>query len=1438
MAHCYVRLYKAIVTVVLLVVIGSAQASPLGGTLARIETALDNRRYIDAYALARAATEDLRVESRMVGDETNRQAILWHRTRFAVAFGEINSLELVNALDVNAARFPERAIELALLRAQSLVDTVVDIKIQLNEMEEWASIGVDVDQLERTREKLEGVTEEAKQAIIEAEKLQNQNPKITRYAGWNHVIQLDLMIAQGRFEEVRAEASLAKDKLNASTAHGAHGLGLTLAAQALALALSGDSSEKVLEESQLATRLLQDSVGPEHPDTLKAMELNAALLSNNGRSEEAVEIALEVLATKERMLTTPGLEKPHDLFLTYMLSGETVAGHGRTDKTVSLAIKAGQAVVRNMNSDDPKRTEYILSIDQWFNGYLSKDEAAEIMEALVLSDEAIISKKNPGYPKVLNSTAERLREIGRHDEAKALRRQAAMLIKEEGLDELEGEIEDARADGTIEAAERLEHLGEKLNLIDKPYHLYRLYSASADIKEAVLGVDNSDSFLAANIAAAYLDDAGFADEGLSLLNAYIQRLMEKEPRDHSAGAMILSAYADALDTFGETDAASEARLASERELRQKSIKQGWAELETLREDPSKFAMGIELATSLLLEDQLVDEAIDLQVKLIAITLSHKEASNLDTTVSIRLFSLANILDVAGRDDEAVKVRWIVGNFYSVKEIHYALCDDLPTLLPAGMCKLNPAFRKVHLGELWLEAIERRLRDGSVEPASDFIDEEAVKALVLYPYPKSNFIQSIAFNDSLSAFIIAVLDASDATNERMTDIVLLSATEVISDLIERGLRHRALYYTLVRLSLARDAPYTALGWLERLQSEAKASPASELFSVTDIEQIFEMLTNRVEAEKGISKLENELHAAEAERSPDSFMLSPILERLARQQLNAGEFPNALGTFRRWALLGSPDFSGRDTDSGSILFRLRLARDEFESFCTQALLWTPSDVFRRRGTVYSNRDCMQSSFALRREHMRGLLGQALVETYTRPAESAVALRKELEMYLEAMIEFFSSMGPAGIAKAQDMLTESMIWADQVRTMGSNAILRELTQWRIPEPPMGLAADNMEPAPTANLRKAIRGDVALISYFFGHKKLHAWTVHDETIDYTVLDSEIVDLSRKADIFRNSVTPNTEYGSATGSVEVDIGHDLFEDLLEPLVDNLNDTKRLIFIADSFLHSLPFAALPIKAPVSATWTPNEGWRPIWLIDRFEVSFLPSAELAITYADRELRYPKLPFIGYGGPKISATAGFPDLPSAREEVLAIAGFYETTPELTITGKNFTKASVVGKDLKDYGALLFATHNSLQAEQSGKIPPGLVVRDNASSTFVTLTPPEIGALELTASIVVMSACTTSSDANASAGDGLGGLTAAFLKAGARNVVGTHWPIMSEAAPRITVPMFQKIAKESQDSAVTALREAMLGLIHDETEPRFSHPAYWAGFFLVGDGKVGVQ
>jgi CHAT domain-containing protein len=106
-------------------------------------------------------------------------------------------------------------------------------------------------------------------------------------------------------------------------------------------------------------------------------------------------------------------------------------------------------------------------------------------------------------------------------------------------------------------------------------------------------------------------------------------------------------------------------------------------------------------------------------------------------------------------------------------------------------------------------------------------------------------------------------------------------------------------------------------------------------------------------------------------------------------------------------------------------------------------------------------------------------------------------------------------------------------------------------------------------------------------------------------------------------------------------------------------------------------------------------------------------------------------------------------------------------------------------------------------------------------------EILDLKLDADLVVLSACQTA-QGGIGDGEGLIGLTWAFLAAGSRSVVASQWPVDSAASRAFMVRFHQRLLRGESKS------EALQGAARDlAAQPFYRHPFYWAGFILVGDG-----
>jgi len=75
---------------------------------------------------------------------------------------------------------------------------------------------------------------------------------------------------------------------------------------------------------------------------------------------------------------------------------------------------------------------------------------------------------------------------------------------------------------------------------------------------------------------------------------------------------------------------------------------------------------------------------------------------------------------------------------------------------------------------------------------------------------------------------------------------------------------------------------------------------------------------------------------------------------------------------------------------------------------------------------------------------------------------------------------------------------------------------------------------------------------------------------------------------------------------------------------------------------------------------------------------------------------------------------------------------------------------------------------------------------------------------------------------------GIAGAAIKARAKSVLGTLWPVDDEAAVKV-MAQFYRTLTQSQASKTQALRQAQIELIQNK---EFAHPFFWAPFVLIGN------
>ncbi len=236
------------------------------------------------------------------------------------------------------------------------------------------------------------------------------------------------------------------------------------------------------------------------------------------------------------------------------------------------------------------------------------------------------------------------------------------------------------------------------------------------------------------------------------------------------------------------------------------------------------------------------------------------------------------------------------------------------------------------------------------------------------------------------------------------------------------------------------------------------------------------------------------------------------------------------------------------------------------------------------------------------------------------------------------------------------------------------------------------------------------------------------------------------------------------------------------------------------------------------------------VIEDAAVFYAPS----LTAAREMLVYPKertdssKMLLALGAPV--ATGSPPALPQAESEVRQVQEMYGRGGAMLV-GQQALKAR--WKQMApDYRILHLATHGVLDG--NNPLYSYLVMsRAPGSGEDSMLTAREVLSMNLQADIAVLSACETARG-KFRPGEGLIGISWAFLVAGTPTTVVSQWKVDSAATSKLMVAFHRNLRARSSGAVIAgraeALRTAVLPLL---ATPEYRHPFYWAGFVLIGNG-----
>jgi len=303
--------------------------------------------------------------------------------------------------------------------------------------------------------------------------------------------------------------------------------------------------------------------------------------------------------------------------------------------------------------------------------------------------------------------------------------------------------------------------------------------------------------------------------------------------------------------------------------------------------------------------------------------------------------------------------------------------------------------------------------------------------------------------------------------------------------------------------------------------------------------------------------------------------------------------------------------------------------------------------------------------------------------------------------------------------------------------------------------------------------------------------------------------------------------------------GYSLYRKLLQPAIPYLTKKSKLIIIPDGILNYLPFEVLLTDNKGSVTGTSFSNLP--YLVKKYPVSYVQSASVlkslltqkSMSQADPEDR--KL--VAFGDPvyenandsSSSSPKNFQRLEYSGNEIENIASLFKKgNADIYLRGEATEENVKREGELKKFNYVHFATHGFID-ESKPDFSSLVLTQDNNSEEDGLLQATEIFNLNLNADLVVLSACQTGLG-KLIRGEGMIGLTRAFMYAGTPTVLVSLWSVSDISTATLMGEFYKYLIKEDLNKT-DALRKAQLIMLKDE---KFAHPFYWAPFVLVGNWK----
>jgi CHAT domain-containing protein len=400
--------------------------------------------------------------------------------------------------------------------------------------------------------------------------------------------------------------------------------------------------------------------------------------------------------------------------------------------------------------------------------------------------------------------------------------------------------------------------------------------------------------------------------------------------------------------------------------------------------------------------------------------------------------------------------------------------------------------------------------------------------------------------------------------------------------------------------------------------------------------------------------------------------------------------------------------------------------------------------------------------------------------------------------------------------------------------------------------------EPPSLAQVQAGLRPGEAMVAYWLSEERAFVWVVLPTGLQLLQIPVPRGEIAATVAAFLAPLDSarRAEDAALAGdeAAHIALGRTLYRWLVAPLPPQVRAAHRLIIIPDGPLHTLPFEALVAEC------SPRENVEAGLIHAPYTACRYLGLEKALVYAASAGSYLGLRQRQLGrasgeagsllalAPSFAALDALPNLPTealrnafhdrvplvhAREEAEGVVRLFPGS-ELRLDQQ--ASEGVLKREAGSFRMLHFATHGLV----SGELPmsSGLLLGADRGEDGL-LQAHEVLGLELAADLVTLSAC-SSGRGGLRRGEGIVGLSRAFLAAGASTVVVAQWDVEDRSTLLLMQAFYVALAEglEAPEAMLEARRSLFTirgekRLVRKKRPMAYAHPRYWASFVVLGGG-----